>query len=38
MVNCFLGLKSSFVDLFEAFPTGRGEGGGKIWDAELLSL
>ena len=33
-----LGCKSSLVDLIEALPTGGGEGGGKVRDAECFCL
>lgn len=33
-----LGFKASMVDLVEAFPTGGGEGGGEMADAEFAGL
>ena len=38
MIDGLLGLEASLVDLVKTLPTGGGEGGGKVGNAELLGL
>ena len=38
MIDGLLGLEACLVDLVKTLPTGGGEGGGKVGNAELLGL